>query len=142
MPSLTFSAAIEDFAEATKADLEAVFKESTQRTISLAQSYVPVDTGFLRASIRASTSSMPKFTAAAPKAGESYAPPSDYVLVIAGAKLGMTLFVGYTANYAGHVEYGTDRMTGRAFVGRAALRWSQTVEAVVAELRARRQGRA
>lgn len=118
--------------------MEAVFKESAQRTVSLAQSQVPVDTGFLRASVRASITSMPAINSAArPADGQSYQPGGEVVLAIVGAGLGDTIFVGYTAAYAGFVEYGTSRMAPRRFVGYAASQWQATVRQVSQELQAR-----
>lgn len=119
--------------------MEAVWKESSQRTVSLAQSYVPVDTGFLRASVRAAIDSMPPIEAGSrPVDGGAYNYTGAQITgVISGAELGQTIFVGYTAGYAGFVEYGTSRMAPRAFVGRAAEQWSITVSQVAGELKGR-----
>lgn len=134
----SFDAQVGDWVAQTKERLEAVFKESAQRTISLMVKYTPVDTGFLRASVRASTSAMPKIIPTAKGGGVNVPYDSGAVLMtIAGAKLGQTIYVGYTANYARHVEYGTSKMAARRFVGRAASQWQRTVRQVSADLQKR-----
>ena len=136
--TLQFANIVDDWCRAQPARMEAIWKESSQRTVSMTQANVPVDTGFLRASIRASTDSMPPIEAKArPDAGASYTSDSAYVATIAGAELGQSIFVGYTAGYAGFVEYGTSRMAPRAFVGLAVAQWPVTVSQVAAELKAR-----
>ena len=139
--NLNFGAQVDAWVMATKERAEAVFRESTKRTVSIAQAAVPVDTGFLRASIRASTSAMPTLSAARPSSGSFPNGAGDVVLTIAGAQLGQTIFVGYTANYAIYVEYGTSRMAPRGFVARAAQQWQATVNAVTADAKSRAAGR-
>ncbi len=68
-----------------------------------------VKTGFLRASLTASTSSMPYIDRAArppSDAGDNSYDPSngEIALVIAGAQLGQTIHLGFTASYAGYRE--------------------------------------
>lgn len=140
--NLSFGAQIDDWVRATEQRMTAVFRESTRRTISIAQSLVPVDTGFLRASVRASLSEMPRIDSSKSSGGggsrrRRTALPGDVTLAIAGAKVGQTIYVGYTASYAGFVEYGTSRMAPRAYVGQAVIQWPQTVNQVVNELKNR-----
>ena len=138
--NLNFQASVNDWVRATEARMTAVFRESAQRTISIAQSYVPVDTGFLRASVRASIEAMPPIDpkAAPSSKGARYGySGSDVTLAIAGAGIGDTIYAGWTAAYAAYVEYGTAHMAPRAFVGRAAQRWQSTVNEVAVEARSR-----
>lgn len=141
MPQQSFAAEIDSFVAATKERMEAVFKESAQRTVSLAQSYTPIDTGFLKGSIQGSLGGMPQVNPLAKRGSANPAAAGNITMTIAGATLGQTLFVGYTAAYAGHVEYGTSRMAPRRFVGRAAAQWPATVNAVTNDLKARIQAR-
>ena len=100
---------------------------------------LPVDTGFLRASLIASTSIMPTIREGnVGEDGKSYQYTEDQIaLVIAGADLGQTLYLGYTAAYARHIHYGTKKgVTGRQWVTLAAQRWPQIVAQVTAEARA------
>lgn len=139
---LNFSAQIDAWTAAVKERAEAVFRESTKRTISIAQSYTPVDTGYLRASIRASTTSMPPINPAGRPTGTSYPyNAGEVVLVITGAQLGQTIYAGWTANYAIYVEMGTSRTPPRGFVARAAQQWQATVNAVTSEAKSRASGR-
>ena len=144
MPTkLNFGAQVDSWVRESEQRMLAVFRESTQRTISLAQEAVPVDTGFLRASIQASLSAMPtiaeeKSGGSAKKNAKALAKfDNTVVLTIAGAKLGQTIYVGYTASYAIYVEYGTSKMSPRPYVGLAAAQWSRTVSQVVDELKTR-----
>lgn len=156
--NLNFAAQVDAWVKQTEARMTAVFRGSAQRTISLAQSYVPVDTGYLRASLQVSLESMPQLEkntgaikAALSAAGQAFAgggasrargsgyfqSTGAYVRTIAGAQIGQTIYAGYTANYAGHVEYGTSRQAPQAYVGRAAMQWQTTVNRVVSELKSR-----
>ncbi|MCG8447862.1 MAG: HK97 gp10 family phage protein [Hyphomicrobiales bacterium] len=138
----SFSAQVGDWVQKSERRMEAVFKESTQRVIEEAQKTrkeggrMRVDTGFLRASLMASTAAMPLLRAGARPApntpDNSVLYESDQVaLVIAGAGVGDTIYAGYTA------EYAAARESKDAFVTSAALKWQQIVNQVVAETRGR-----
>lgn len=137
MAQVRFSAQVDAWVAATKERTTAVFRESVQRTIIRMQTPVakggnlPVDTGYLRASLLGSTSLMPSMRENATQEADAI------VLTIAGLDLGQTFYAGYTANYARHQEYGTSGRPGRRFVGLAADRWQTTVSEVVRDLRSR-----
>lgn len=98
---------------------------------------MPVDTGFLRASLMASTK-MPKPRGGAPEEGKTYSFDEGQVaLVIAGAEIGDTLYAVYGANYARAVEYGHNGAPDRGFVRLAAQQWQGIVAEVAAEARSR-----
>lgn len=106
--NLNFSAQIDSWVQTTELRMTAVFRESTQRVVSEAQANLTphVDTGFLRASIRGSTASMPLIEPA--KEGKAEAGSGGEISsVIANAKLGETIYAGWTAFYGPFVEYGT-----------------------------------
>ncbi len=144
----TFVTQVSDWVAKSQEVTDAVFKESAQRVIAEAQTPVGaggrmrVDTGFLRASGQASTSSMPAITAnAMPGAGRGYQYSDGAVaLVIAGASLGQTIYFGYTANYAAAREYGARGQEPDAFVRTAAQNWKQIVKRVSTEALARSGG--
>lgn len=106
-----------------KATLERVFKASAQDVIELAQRPVaqggrmPVDTGFLRNSLVSGLNGSTALSGA-----------NSYVVTIAGADLGDSIFAGWTANYARHVEYGARGRAGRFFMRGAAQQWQQIVD--------------
>lgn len=135
----SFSAAVDAWVLKSKKRMEAVFKESAQRVIAEAQKPVggggnmPVDTGFLRASIQISVSEMPRIKTKSrpdPKAGAgTYPAPQTFAL--ATVQLGQTLYVGYTASYAGFQE------NRRGFVRLAAMQWPKIVSRVTQEARQR-----
>jgi hypothetical protein len=132
----SFAATVGDWCHKVPNALEAVFKESAQGLVSQLNELVPVDTGFLRASLMASTSAMPQLTRANP----GMPAPDDLgeiMLVIAGAEIGDTLYLGYTANYASYVHYGAQGRAPRPWVTMVAQRWVSIVEAKAAEVKQR-----
>lgn len=145
----SFSAAVGDWALKAKGAMEDVFKESAQELVSQMDQLL-VDmvyrgppaasgykrTGFLRASLMASTESMPQLVRDNP--GVSV--PADFgdlILVINGSELGGTLYFGYTANYAYHVFAGANGQQPKPWVTLAAQRWPQIVDEVSARVRQR-----
>lgn len=132
----TFSAQINDWVSQTEQRMEAVFKESARRVISEAQANVPVVTGNLKSSLQVNINGSMPLADRSPAPGANHSTPA-IAAVIAGAKLGDTIYAGYTMNYAGFVEYGTSKMAPRRFVGRAVARWQQTVNQVSLEAKNR-----
>ena len=118
----TFTAQVEAFVAKSRMKMELVFKESAQDVFDAAQQpkakggNMPVDTGFLRNSMQSSLNG---------QGGASG--PESYVMAIAGANLGDTVFGGWTAKYARHVEYGTSKMAGSFFALKAAQQWQAIV---------------
>ena len=137
--NLNFAATIDSFVAATEQRMTAVFREATQRTISKAQSRIPIDTGFARASVRASTASMPPIESGSrPEPGRSYAyDGGEVALTIANAQLGQTIYAGWTASYVQFLEYGHSKQAPAGFVGISAAEWPATVNQVTEELKAR-----
>jgi len=139
--NLTFSSAVSDWVRQTEQRMAAVFRESTQRIIEQMQMRVPVDTGFARASIRVSTSEMPSIMPEFKgQEGRAYSyDGSAIVLIIAGAEIGETIYVGYTAAYAVALEYGHSKQAPTGFVRLSAQNWPQIVAEVSSEAQARVQ---
>ena len=108
---------------------------------------MPVDTGFLRASLLASNDSMPTIRDdAAPSPGtpkDSVTYNADAVnLVINGTPLGGKIFAGFVAAYSRFVEFGTSKTPARLFVTLAAQRWPEIVKKAEEELLQRAGGSA
>ncbi|RVJ51644.1 HK97 gp10 family phage protein [Sinorhizobium meliloti] len=144
MATLSFSAAVAQWADKVEGAVEAIFKEATQEVVEEMQRPVGqggrmrVDTGFLRASLLASSTSMPAISAAKPAEGGTYTPDFGQIeAVIAGADIGDTLYFGYTASYAGYREYGANGQPADGFVRLAAQNWPIIVDRKAAELKAR-----
>lgn len=159
---LSFGAQVGEWVKKVKTRELAVFRESAQRVIGEMQTAegaggrMPVDTGFLRASLQA--------TIGAPAGGATGKPlkrtkgqegviyhldAGQVALVIAGAELGHTIYATYGAAYARRMEYGfvgqdslgrTYNQAGKGFVRSAAQKWPQIVAAVSAELKTRIEG--
>ena len=141
----TFEAQVADWVKGVIEAEEVLFKEATQEVISQAQrtraegGRMRVDTGFLRASLMASTSAMPSINPGAqPVEGQKYPyNEAEVVLVINSAELGQTVYAGWTAAYAAHREYGANGQPGDLFLNLAAQRWPAIVNEKAAEIRSR-----
>lgn len=143
MATLSFGAAVAQWADKVEGAVEAIFKEATQEVVEEMQRPVGqggrmrVDTGFLRASLLASSTSMPAISAAKPVEGGTYTPDFGQIeAVIAGAAVGDTLYFGYTAAYAGHREYGANGQPPDAFVRLAVQNWGMTVDRTAKKVKA------
>lgn len=153
----SFSAVVGKWAERVDGALEDVFKESAQELVSQmdgilesmvygsrtggVEAALPARsgykrTGFLRASLVASTSAMPLMTRDNPGVP---VPPDlgPVVLVIQDAELGQTIYLGYTARYSAFVHYGARGAPPRQWVTLAAQRWQEIVSEKAREVRTR-----
>lgn len=139
----SYTASVSAWVRETKARMEAVHKESAQRLVEIMQTPVslggnlPVDTGFLRASLLATTGNLPRQTENPGGAARFSYDGGQVNLVIAGADLTDVITVAYTANYAHHVEYGAKGRPGRRFVALASQQWPRIVSEVAAEAQRR-----
>jgi hypothetical protein len=99
---------------------------------------LPVDTGFLRASLIANLG-QPNFALQdKPENRDSFTYDEGRVaLVISSATIKDKITAAYSAKYARAVEYGSHGRPGRRFVALAAQRWPQIVAEVAAEAQAR-----
>lgn len=148
MAESTYSAQVDRDVADTKAKLLAVHKEAVQRQVEDMQTPVGaggnlrVDTGFLRASLKAAVGQA-NFAMTAPPDGEavkfSY-DAGEVTLIIAQAQIEDAIEVVYTANYALAREFGARGQPGDRWVALAGQRWQQNVEGVVADLKARSGG--
>lgn len=132
----SFSASVGAFVATSEKRLDAVFKESVQRTIDIAQTPVAkggkmrVDTGFLRNSGTVSLVGMPSGQRR-PLDENDKGTEQDASVEIAKAGPGATIWFGWSAEYARPREY----LDG--FLRSAAQRWRATVAEVAAELKER-----
>lgn len=145
MPQKSFSAQTDDWIAETEERIEATFKHSAQYVIDLMQLPVgkggnmPIETGFLRASLQVSIHQ--PYPANLPNPGVSKDwNQSEMIMAIANLEIGGTIYATYTAEYAGHVEYGARGRPGRGFRRLAAQQWPQIVNQTAVELRNRVQG--
>ncbi len=133
-----FGDQVRAFAEKAKLRQEAIFKASAQQLMDEANlpegqgGRMPVDTGFLRNSVGASTEGPPE------SGGQ---PPA---LVFLGLQVGQAVWVGWTARYAMRMEhgfYGDDSkgrkyaQAGKGFARAAAQNWAFIVEAVAKQVK-------
>lgn len=147
--ALTFAATVKAWTDKVKGAFETVFHESAEellRTMDdlLVQTVYAAPpapsgykrTGFLRASVVASTVAMPLLVRENP----GVPVPTDLgpmVLVINGAEVGETLYLGYSAKYAAFVHYSAKGHAGRPWVDMAAQRWQAIVERQAALVKSR-----
>lgn len=145
--NLSFAAQVSEWAKAETEREEAVFRTAAQevandvRTPVAEGGRMPLKTGNLRRSLMASTADMPTI-----KEGKTEFQDSGIELVIAGAQLGETIFLGFQASYAARREFGfvgTDSLgrmyneTGMGFVSATAQRWPQIVQEAEQKVRSR-----
>lgn len=114
-----FQQAIKQFGKKVDRRIEGVAKEATQETVRLAQDNVPVDTGFLKNSIRGAVGNTPKENSTSP------------AVALAQWDLKQPLQIGWTANYARVQE------ARRGFVRLAADKWPDTVSKAVRKAKGR-----
>ncbi len=149
----SFAADVGAWAAQTRERMEAIRRESAQRVVEIMQTPVamggnmPVDTGFLRASLQGQVG-MGNFSAKLkPEGAAKFTYDGGEVsLVIASAGPADPITFGYTAAYARRMEYGfkgTDSLgrkynqPGRAFVRLAAQQWQRVVTEVATEAQKR-----
>lgn len=132
-----FGADLDEWVKKSDERMLAVWREATQRTVSLAQARIPVNTGYARASVRASLQSMPPIDPNSRGVADiSYSYNDEpVVLTISRAKLGQTIYIGWTASYVQFLEYGHSKQAPSGFLGLAAQQWDHTVEQVTQELK-------
>lgn len=145
MAKQTFAAQIQGWTRRVKEAEEAVFREAAQELVKQLNDQITEmvydtpetpnyrRTGFLRASLVASTDAMPKLIRDNPGVPVN-ADYGDVILVIAGAELGDTVFLGYTAAYGFFVHAGSNGRAPRPWVDLVAMRWPQIVAAKAAEV--------
>lgn len=131
----SFSASIDAWVAETKERQTAVFRESAQRVVEAMQRTVPVDTGFLRASLEVRVNEpLPPAT----RVKAATVPEPSYGLSIIGAEIGDYITVGYAAEYGPYLEFGTATRPPIAWIRGAAAQWPQIVSQVAAQAKAAR----
>ncbi|QIG67256.1 hypothetical protein EVB37_020 [Rhizobium phage RHph_TM3_3_3] len=148
--NLSFAAQVSEWAKGEMERAEAVFQTAAQTVANEVRTSVneggrmPVRTGNLRRSLMASTSDMPRI-----QEDKTTFTDSGIEMIIAGAELGETVFLGFQAAYAARMNYGfvgTDsrsrvyNQTGYGFVDAVAQRWPQIVTQAEAIVRDRFEG--
>lgn len=143
----SFKAQVDGWVGETKGRMGAVHRESAQRIVSIMQTpraaggNLRVDTGFLRASLVATTSLALPMQRDKPDGPASFSYDGGQVnLVIAGADIKDPITAVYTADYARPREYGARGQPGDRWVALAAQQWPRVVNEVVAEAKARAGG--
>ncbi|TWB61693.1 hypothetical protein FBZ98_1011038 [Rhizobium sp. ERR 922] len=146
----SFAAQVSAWASAEMERAEAVYQTAAQtvanevRTPVAAGGRMPVKTGNLRRSLMASTSAMPTIIE-----GKQEFTDNPVELVIAGAQLGGTIYLGFQAAYAARMNYGfvgqdslgrSYNQAGFGFVDAVAQRWPQIVAEAETTVRGRFEG--
>jgi len=144
---MSFAAQVSEWCRQVEGAAEAVFQTAAQAVANEVREplasggRMPIDTGNLRRSLMASTSAMPTI-----KPDQETFSDSGLELVIAGAELGSTVYLGFQAAYAARMNFGfvgedslgrVYNQTGYGFVDAVAQRWPQIVAAAEATVRGR-----
>lgn len=140
-----FAADVGAWAGKSEQRMTAVFRQAAQQVAETVKTtrdrggHMRVKTGYLRASLMASTSQMPSINSMAKPADDaadnSYAEDANVTLVIAGADIGQTIYLGFTASYARPREYED------GFVRLTAQQWPQIVEEAAKLIQSRVEAR-
>lgn len=139
----SFSAKISSWVKETRERRDAVYRGSAQRIVEIMQTpraaagNLRIDTGFLRASLTATTgSSLPPMTFK-PDGIDAFPYDAGPInLVINGAEISDPITVVYTANYARPREYGARGQPADRWVSLAAQQWPQVVDQECAKAKA------
>ncbi len=133
--NLAFTKTVDDWCSKVEGRATAVFRQASQKVIEIATMGIPVDTGFARASGRASLESMPAIDPSATNKDKASAPLDfgDITAVISAAEFGQTIYWGVTAAYALPLEYGHSKQAPAGFVRLAAEQWPVIVAETIAE---------
>jgi hypothetical protein len=145
----SFSAVIGKWARDVPEAIDAVFKNSAQRLTKELQGELQrlvydappspsgyKRTGFLRASLVASTEAMPQLIRDNPGVEVNADAMGPVVLVINGWEGGGTLYLGYTAKYGAQVHMGANGTVPKPWVTMAAQRWPVIVKEEAAKVKA------
>lgn len=168
---LSFCDAIRSWTDDSAEKLEAVFRGSVQDTVEIMQEVgpsaastkaaiakskgfgpvsaagrggaMPVDTGYLRASLVVTAGAPASVETSSPDGGSYSYDPGKTAAAVQALELGGVVYATYTAAYARRLNYGfsgTDAsgnavsQRGYHFVDLAAQRWQQTVDANVVKV--------
>ena len=139
----SFSAKVSSWVAESKERMTAVRNMAVEAVVEIAQTPVgaggnmPVDTGFLRASLFATTSGVLPPSRDGPGDGSFSYDASDVLLTLAGASLDDVVIIGWSASYARYVNYGARGRPGTKFRDLAAQQWSRIVAEASRELEAK-----
>lgn len=144
----SFSATIEAWARRAKDAEKFIFQRAAQRLAHELTDEVtrlvydqptvpsyPKRTGFLKASLVASTTELPRLSLDNP--GHDVAMDFGPIeLVINGSDIGDTIYLGYTAKYGAMVASGASGRPPKPWVDLVVQRWKTIVAEVAAEVKA------
>lgn len=135
-----FSGVVSGWVSKSKQRITAVRNMAVEKVVEFAQTPVgaggnmPIDTGFLRASLFVTTTGALPAKTENPGGGSFTYTGGDLVLTLANASMDDVVTVGWSAAYARHVEYGARGRAGRKFRDLAAQRWPEAVRDASLEL--------
>lgn len=139
----TFAARVSAWVKEAPERCEAVYQLSVQRVLAAAQydGNMPVDTGFLRASLVVDLGlRIPSMTFKPEGEGPFSYDATAVNLTITGATINTPITAAWTANYARPVNYGSRGRAGRKFRDLAVQRWPSIVAEVSREAQSRAGG--
>ena len=129
-----FSATVERWVNQTKEDLHEVFQLAVQYLLEDIEDRTPVKSGFLRGSIRASTTGFTPLVDERGVLGGIYK-TGEWILTIQTSDIGDTIYANFIANYAKYVEDGSRGRPARKMVALSVQEWQSHVNRAVAAVR-------
>lgn len=146
-----FASVVDEWVQQTEKRINAVFRMSTQRMITIMQEAAPYRDGFLRASLVVVVNGDPPAPTRSEEQGMGDYNPAQMQMTISNAVAGDRIVAAYTMEYARRLEYGFSGVDslGRhynqppiAWTRRTAQQWKQIVGEVTEEAKARVASRA
>lgn len=134
--NLNFAVAVKSWAAKAEQNLLKVFHLSFEFTLLDMIGFTPSRSGYLRASVEVAVNSIPAINHARDGTDGVVPPNSNHGSAIAAARLGDTLYAGFTASYGPRIEYGfmgtdskgrTYSQSGHGMVRLAAQRFDMNV---------------
>lgn len=131
-----FAAEVGEWVVSTKDYTRQVMRESIRELVYQLQATCPHETGFLRASLMTSTTSLPPPDWIRPDRHRTYNwDNSSFEHIVGSIKVGDKIYISYLAYYFPYLEYGTADIAARGWVRLGIQRWPSIVDQVVARLR-------
>ena len=132
MSAKVFRAKIDGWAKATQAQIEGIARQTCMEMAERVVKATPVDTGFLRGSWQPAIGSPKNENGKQDPTGAQAV--AEVMTVGNAVKPGDRFYMTNNASYAGFVERGTAKMSGRFYVQGTVKQWPAVVAQVAAEL--------
>ena len=127
MSSEDFGLQIGEWVRKVKHGNVLIFRESVLELVRVLNRTVPVDTGFLRASLAVSKTRIPLANLTNPERDLFQGNFNEVEFILQHITTTDSIYIGYRANYWAYVHYGSNGNPGRPWIALAVQRWPSIV---------------